>query len=110
MWLCPSINAGITVLPVRSTRVAFAGGCRSPFLPTQVKEFPSTRNAEFSITGLLSPAIRRAPSNHVAVRRAWPRDTAARSARQMLTRCNDIVPPVGRILAANYANYANGVF
>src|SRR5262249_31551309 len=71
MWLWPSIKVGITVLPVRSTRVALAGGCRSPFLPTQVKESPSMRNAELSMTGLLSPMIRRAPSNQIAERRAW---------------------------------------
>ena len=43
------------------TRVAPAGGCRSPLLPTQVKESPSTRNAELSMTGVVSPTIRRAP-------------------------------------------------
>src|SRR4026208_2322060 len=56
----------MTVLPVRSTRVAPAGGWRSPFLPTHGKLSPSTRNAEFSIGALPSPTIRRAPSNNVA--------------------------------------------
>ena len=41
------------------------------FFPTHTKESPSTRNAELSTVGLLSPMIRRAPSNHSAGRRAW---------------------------------------
>src|SRR5438105_2351809 len=102
MWLWPSIKSGITVLPVRSTRVAFAGGCRSPFLPTQVKESPSTRKAELSMVGLLSPAIRRAPSNHTAERRACEEDgeedsmgklAAARMTKQDSSRRNDMVSP-----------------
>src|SRR5215510_8820144 len=60
------MSAGITVLPERSTRVAPAGGWRSPFFPTHVKVSPSTRNAELSIGALPSPTMRRAPSNHVA--------------------------------------------
>src|SRR6266850_8263009 len=85
----------MTVLPVRSTRAALAGGCRSPFLPTQVIESPSTRIAELSITGLLSPTIRRAPSNQMAGRRAWDdasmgMNAAARIAEKESSRRSDI--------------------
>src|SRR5689334_23122199 len=64
------MSAGMTVLPVRSTRVAPADGWRSPLRPTHVNESPSTRNAELSMTGVRSPTMSRAPSNHRAGRRA----------------------------------------
>src|SRR4029434_10817663 len=86
MWLCPSIKVGMTVLPVRSTRVAFAGGCRSPFRPTQVKDSPSSRNAELSIVGLLSPTISRAPSNQAAGRPAWEATRVGRYAAARIRR------------------------
>ena len=43
------MSAGMTVLPLRSTRVAPAGSGISPFLPTLVNVDPSTRNAELSV-------------------------------------------------------------
>src|SRR5580765_2520165 len=58
------MSDGITVLPVRSTRTAPCGGWRSPFLPTQVKLSPSTRNAALSMGALPSPTISRAPSKN----------------------------------------------
>ena len=68
----PSTSAGITVLPVRSTRAAPAGACTSPLRPTRVNRAFSTRNAEFSIGAPPSPAISRAPSNSVTRRAgAW---------------------------------------
>src|SRR5262245_49974451 len=58
--------AGITVLPSRSTRRAPAGSATSPLRPMRVIVPLSTRIAEFSIGGVPSPGIRRAPSNRVA--------------------------------------------
>src|SRR5262245_22482811 len=55
--------AGITVLPSRSTRVAPAGIATSPLRPIRVIVPRSTRMAAFSIAGLPSPKIPRAPSN-----------------------------------------------
>src|SRR4029450_12021591 len=79
-------RAGTTVLPVRSTRVAFAGGCRSPLRPTQAKESPSIRTAELSIVGLLSPTISRAPSNQVAGRLACEATRVGRYAAARIRR------------------------
>lgn len=56
---------GITVFPLRSTRVAPAGSLRSPFLATCVNFSPSTIKAELSIE-LPSPTMSRAPSNKTA--------------------------------------------
>src|SRR3989442_673155 len=68
MCECPSTSAGITVLPVKSTRLAPAGGRISPLRPTRVNRLFWTRNAAFSIGGPPSPEMRRAPSKRVAVR------------------------------------------
>ena len=57
----------MTVLPVRSTRIAPAGGTSSPFFPTRVKVPFSTRNAESGIGALPSPTISCAPSNKTAL-------------------------------------------
>src|SRR5688572_11358413 len=59
------MSAGMTVLPVRSTRVAPGGTFASPSTPTQANRPPSTMNAAFSIAGRPSPTIRRAPENTV---------------------------------------------
>ena len=61
-----SINAGITVFPVRSTRVAPAGSCISPFRPTLANRPFSTRNAELSIAASGFPVTKRAPSKRSA--------------------------------------------
>src|SRR5262245_53809744 len=66
-WLCTSIIAGITVFPVRSTRAAPVGTSSSPLRPTRVNRVSSTMNAAFSIGGLPSPVISRAPSNTVTL-------------------------------------------
>src|SRR5262245_23879541 len=66
-WLCTSIIAGITVFPVRSTRVAPAGTSTSSFRPTRVNRVSSTMNAAFSIGGRPSPVMSRAPSNTVTL-------------------------------------------
>ena len=58
--------AGITVLPARSTRLAPAGACTSPALPTCVSLLPSTTNVALSMV-CPSPTMSRAPSNTVAV-------------------------------------------
>src|SRR5687767_15126409 len=58
--------AGITVLPVRSTRRAPAGALTAVRGPTCVILPPSTTNAAFSMGARPSPTIRRAPSNTVA--------------------------------------------
>src|SRR5262245_24998804 len=63
MWTCTLIIAGITVLPARSTRAAPAGALTSPCRPTEVMRPLSTTTALFSMTGLRSPGISRAPSN-----------------------------------------------
>src|SRR6185369_11829610 len=112
MWLWPSISAGITVLPVKSTRRAFAGGCLSPFLPTHVNESPSTRNAEFSIGGVLSPMIRRAPSNQIAEVLVWDersvgKHAAARTRKQAISRRMDadsITPETPICLTPSFAD------
>ena len=57
-----SISAGMTVFPVRSTRVAPAGSCTSPFRPTFVNLPFSTRKAELSSGAPPSPVMSRAPS------------------------------------------------
>src|SRR5688572_13282633 len=59
------MSAGMTVLPVRSTRVAPGGTFASPSTPTQANRPPSTMNAAFSIAGRPSPTMRRAPENTV---------------------------------------------
>src|SRR5882672_411983 len=63
----------MTVLPVRLTRIAPAGTCTSPRLPTRVNRLFSTMNAESSMGALPSPVISRAPSNTVTrLAPAWP--------------------------------------
>src|SRR5436309_2021422 len=64
-WPCASTIAGITVLPVRSTRRAPAGTASAPLRPTAVMRLPSTTKAESSIGVPPSPVISRAPSNTV---------------------------------------------
>ena len=64
-WPWRSTSVGMTVLPVRSTRVAPAGACTSPRRPTCVNWLCSTMNAEFSMGALPSPVISRAPSKTV---------------------------------------------
>src|SRR5579871_608589 len=66
MWPCRSTLAGITVLPVRSTRLAPGGTASSPFRPTAVNCVSATTNAEFSMV-LPSPAMSLAPSKTVTV-------------------------------------------
>src|SRR5262249_39253964 len=61
MWPCRSVIVGMTVLPVRSTRVVPAGTNTSARRPAAMKRVPSTTNAAFSMT-LPSPVISRAPS------------------------------------------------
>src|SRR5690349_4888549 len=61
------MSAGITVLPVRSTRVAFDGIGTVPCFPTFTNLSPSTRNAECSIGLVPSPTISLAPSYKTAV-------------------------------------------
>src|SRR5262245_12623825 len=74
MWPCRSTLAGMTVLPVRSTRGAPGGIAIWPRRPTREKRFPSTMNAEFSIGAVPSPVINRAPSNIVTDEvPAWPK-------------------------------------
>src|SRR5687767_6896344 len=62
--------AGITVLPVRSTRAAPSGRGTSPFIPIRVNVPSSTTNAEFAIGALPSPTISCAPSNKTTLLRA----------------------------------------
>ena len=57
--------AGMTVLPVKSTRAAPAGTFNCPLVPTWVNRLFSTMNAEFSIGARPSPTMSRAPSNTV---------------------------------------------
>src|SRR5262245_54210862 len=66
MCECASISAGMTVLPLRSTRAAPGGAATSPFRPTRLNLLFSTRNAAFSIGVTPSPKNSRAPSNNVA--------------------------------------------
>src|SRR5262249_31080710 len=61
----------MTVLPVRSTRVAPAGTNTSARRPAAMKRVPSTTNAAFSMT-LPSPVISRAPSYTVTGGWAFP--------------------------------------
>src|SRR5262249_1179770 len=73
MWPCRSTLAGITVLPVRSTRRAPGGITIWPRRPTREKRSPSTMNAEFSIGEVPAPVITRSPSNIVKDEvPAWP--------------------------------------
>src|SRR5215510_14394593 len=65
MWLCRSTLAGMTVLPVRSTRRAPGGIAIWPRCPTREKRFPSTMNAEFSIGVVSLLVINRASLNIV---------------------------------------------
>src|SRR5258705_719726 len=62
MCECASISPGITVLPLRSTRVAPRRTATSPRRPTAAKRLLSTTKAEFSIGAPPSPVISRAPS------------------------------------------------
>ena len=64
--VCASTMAGITVMPVRSTRVAPAGTSTSAAAPT-ARNWPlSTANVAFSMTSPL-PTMSRAPSYTVTV-------------------------------------------
>ena len=54
------MNAGITVLPVKSTRTAWSRDSSSAVLPMLTKRVPSTRNAEFSMGAL--PVTHNEPS------------------------------------------------
>src|SRR5713101_1402400 len=65
MCVCVSTIAGMTVLPVRSTRAAPAGTFTCPRLPTCVKRLFATMKAEFSMGAAPSPTMSRAPSNTV---------------------------------------------
>ena len=73
------IRAGITVFPVRSTRVASGGSSTSPENPTSMNRPSSTRNALFSIGSEPSPAKRVAPSEEDGVGPGGKIGTPARS-------------------------------
>ena len=59
--------AGMTVVPVRSTRFAPAGASSSAAGPSWTNRPPSTTKAAFSMGGLPSPTISPAPSNTTAL-------------------------------------------
>src|ERR1700687_4415196 len=61
MWMCTLFIAGMTVLPVRSTRVVPVGAVTAPLLPTAVMRPFWTTKAPLSIGALASPMTRRAP-------------------------------------------------
>src|SRR3954469_15200311 len=106
MWLWGSTIAGITVFPVRFTRVAPARGCTSPWRPTRANRLFSTRKAEVSITRP-SPVMSRAPSNSVVSPPAgpWPAESHADAARNnratasFAFRTDRIRPPRGMFIS-----------
>src|ERR1700733_208826 len=57
------MSAGMTVLPERSMCPTPGGGVTSPARPIRLMTPPSTTIAAFSIAGLPSPGMTRAPSN-----------------------------------------------
>ena len=84
MWALTT--AGMTVLPLRSTRVAPPGIWTSALRPACVKRSPSTTNTASSIGALPSPTMRRAPSNTVTSPPAsGPAQPAIRTADKVST-------------------------
>ena len=65
MWTWASTKAGITVLPLSSTRAAPGGTITSPRRPTAVMRPLSTTTVESAIGVPPSPVMSRAPSNTV---------------------------------------------
>jgi hypothetical protein len=66
MCVCVSTTAGMTVFPVKLTRVAPAGTVTCPRLPTWVMRLLLTTNAASSIGSRPSPRMSLAPSNTAA--------------------------------------------
>src|SRR2546427_7659858 len=92
-WLWTSINAGMTVLPVRFTRVAPGGAWICPFLPTLVKRSFSIMKAELSMGAPPSPMMSRAPSNNVIFLGCCASTTKEKPSRQNKTRLIERTPP-----------------
>src|SRR5215470_15784364 len=97
MWPCRSVIVGMTVLPLRSTRVAPAGTNTSARRPAAMKRVPSTTNAAFSMTSP-SPVISRAPS--YTVTSVW---ACAAECPITMTNAADSSTRLVRIIAASLA-------
>src|ERR1044071_2670108 len=87
------MSVGITVLPARFTRVAFAGTRTSAARPTAVIRFPVTTMVAFSIGARPVPSITPAPSKTLTVfgacanRAAVVAATVAAARTRSFTRC-----------------------